>query len=534
MTSQAGHNAEELAARAAAGDAGALEQLRQHHFAPLYDFTVRLVRDAHDAAHIAGNAIAAAVSRAGEPGLGSTFRAEAFRAARETCLARLGSERGFASGLVLETPDAEELPQSAGAAAAASLVLATVARLEPKHRSALDLHFRQPLELAEVAHVLGVSEAEAAQGRVRLAKAAEDIAGAAVFLLLANNECRALNFRFGRLTGRPLSDGTRRLVQAHANSCAECAAVRQRVPSAITLYAGLPAAAPGLSASAHPAATQAAAIPDAEPAQAALTNCLPLAQTRTAPTPGRPAPRASRPAAYATVAGVAAPAPGLGGPSWRSPKVVVSFAAMLTLVAGASSLYLAARGGGGENRAAAGQAGLSAPMLHDSQATAAKETAVTGAAATEPAPAEPIAPTASLAAQSQSDAQGPAPSVTVAAPSVQALAPPPTPEPSASPTIPALPSIPARTPSATETPVPSASAPAVAQVTVVVPAATPPTPAATPTTSTTPDTATPTSTAAACMPTTTPLPGGESLEVDPDGPNCPEPPFVISLADIPE
>lgn len=237
---------------AARGDGDAFAELYDRHFDRVYDFVLRMVRDADEAADIAQETFLRAM-KALKPGeKEASFSTWVFTIARNLALSRLDRKKKTVTFANPELADEEEQPgpalhlidehrlgnpeEAARASDLAKLVWDAVAFLNPKESSVLDLHLRQGLDSAEIAEVMGISKGNAYTILSRLKDNLEEAVVTLVMVRAARQKCQELDALLASKSGALLSPAVRRLVIRHVDACPACQEERKKLLSPASLF----------------------------------------------------------------------------------------------------------------------------------------------------------------------------------------------------------------------------------------------------------------------------------------------------------
>lgn len=246
-----------LAGRARGGDLDSFGQLYDRYFHRVYDFTWRVMRDADAAADATRDIFLRAMRELPSLPKSQSFASWLFTMAHHTAVARAERTRatGAASALheeafgSFEVPDASRLLRPAiagGDHELAALVWDAVMALNARDYALLDLHVRQGLDSAELAHVLDVSAGTAAAIVTRMRAAAEGVITGYIVARRGSSSCPALQELLASVNFPPYADDVRRAVDVHIRTCATCQAQRKAIGAAPldVLGAFAPVAAP--------------------------------------------------------------------------------------------------------------------------------------------------------------------------------------------------------------------------------------------------------------------------------------------------
>jgi RNA polymerase sigma factor (sigma-70 family) len=241
---------EELERLAASGDRDAFGVLYERHGARLYDYLLRLTRNADDAADLMQETFVRALGamRPERAGAGR-FSAWLFTIAHNAALTRLG-RRSRVMPLAPAPDDAPApdyevsatvTPEAAAEAGELSaLVWEAAQALEPRQYSLLHLHVREGLDSAEIAQVLGVSTGNAYTMLSRLRKSFESAVAGLVMSRRARGTCPELDRILDAHGPEPINVALRKRIDDHTARCETCRAERRRLVSAAAILRAVP------------------------------------------------------------------------------------------------------------------------------------------------------------------------------------------------------------------------------------------------------------------------------------------------------
>jgi RNA polymerase sigma factor (sigma-70 family) len=159
---------EELAARAAAGDAAAFEQLFRRHQAALVNFAFRMLGDPDEAADAAQQAFVQVYLNLPRARLDLAFKPWLYRIARNQCLDRLRRRRlagpierdlDADEETLFDTRDTDPLPEELLERRDLQRLLAeAIQALPERYRAVVAMRYVTDLTFAEIGQALGVPE----------------------------------------------------------------------------------------------------------------------------------------------------------------------------------------------------------------------------------------------------------------------------------------------------------------------------------------------------------------------------------------
>ena len=259
----------ELVAAATVGDRAAFAALYDRHADALYDFAIRIVRDADLAADVVQGTYVKAWEQLSDGRAPTHFKAWLFTVARNAAIdeQRHGRRQIAADGdqtirFTAVDEHADSNPERlAQRRELADLVWGAAMGLSPRDYALLDMHVRQGMPAEELADALGVTRGAMYTRLSRLRTALAESVGA-VLLLRSRDRCNELNAISAQPA--PLDRRTRNRIQRHIRGCSVCSAREQHLVAPEALFAGLA----GLALIAAPAALRGKVVAGAVAAQA--------------------------------------------------------------------------------------------------------------------------------------------------------------------------------------------------------------------------------------------------------------------------
>ena len=236
-----------LVSRAVGGDLDSFGQLYDRYFGCIYDFCLRVTRDADEAADATRDVFAIALLQLSELSRASSFKSWVFTIAHNTAVTR--AESGGRAPLTVpshdeafgtfDAPDPSRLGDPAlatGDHELAALVWEAASALNPRDYALLDLHVRQGLESAEIARVLGVAKGTANTTVTRMKAAAGAVINSYVVARRGSKDCDDLRHVLAAHTFPPFSDDVRRAVDAHVEGCEKCRRSRAALVAPLLIF----------------------------------------------------------------------------------------------------------------------------------------------------------------------------------------------------------------------------------------------------------------------------------------------------------
>jgi DNA-directed RNA polymerase specialized sigma24 family protein len=237
--------------------------------APVYDFSLRLLRDEEAATAATAEALAAAFRRVVLDDGPADLQAVTYTCALEACLARAEGPAGAAAVAGDVRRDALQDRSSRPSSDQGSRVAAGLDSLDLPQRAALLLHDVQGLSAARLAVVFGVT-AEAAAALLFRSRVTFRAAFHALSAHAEDETCRQAEQAVAGTVGLGLSSGELERLRSHATYCRPCrTAMRRWRPGAFGLALALEQAPPPPEALAALPVFGAAAVAPALPATVA-------------------------------------------------------------------------------------------------------------------------------------------------------------------------------------------------------------------------------------------------------------------------
>jgi RNA polymerase sigma factor (sigma-70 family) len=220
---------EELAARSAEGGKDAFVELYERHYASIYDFAVRILRDPDAAADVVQGTFTRAWPALREGTRPSSVKAWLFGIARNLSIDELRRRRrlfpteGLGLGLAeLPDPAAFDPSETVETKELAELVWTSAAGLRAEEYALLDLHVRRGLSADELADSLGVRRGAVYTRLTRLRQALESAVATSLLIRHGRGRCAELDRLVASQRAQGAVDAGRRLFQSHVEDCARC------------------------------------------------------------------------------------------------------------------------------------------------------------------------------------------------------------------------------------------------------------------------------------------------------------------------
>jgi RNA polymerase sigma factor (sigma-70 family) len=220
---------EELAARSAEGGKDAFAELYERHYASIYDFAVRILRDPDAAADVVQGTFTRAWPALREGTRPSSVKAWLFGIARNLSIDELRRRRrlfpteGLGLGLAeLPDPAAFDPSETVETKELAELVWTSAAGLRAEEYALLDLHVRRGLSADELADSLGVRRGAVYTRLTRLRKALESAVATSLLIRHGRGRCAELDRLVASHRAQGAVDSGRRVFQSHVEDCTRC------------------------------------------------------------------------------------------------------------------------------------------------------------------------------------------------------------------------------------------------------------------------------------------------------------------------
>ena len=246
-----------LAALVTQGDQAAFASLYERYFDRIYDFVVRILRDADLAAEVVQGAFVSAWESLRKRDPPQHFKAWLYAIARNAALREVDRRKrllpefqetdGVEGSRFDAIADSGADPQTqAQHREVATLVWAAAAGLSPRDYSLLDMHLRQDLQPEEIATALDATRGNVYTMLSRLRDALEESVTAELLRRRGVDACQQLQQLTSGAT--ELTPALRRKIQQHLRSCDVCQETKRRqvAPAAIFAAIGTLALLPGL------------------------------------------------------------------------------------------------------------------------------------------------------------------------------------------------------------------------------------------------------------------------------------------------
>ncbi len=254
---------EQLVVAAQKGSRDDFAVLYQRYFDPIYDYLVRLTRSREMAADIAQDTFIRAMQKISQLEHPAAFKGWIYRIARSQALNRLEREKRSVATAPIENDDvlnplltqidtdrlgspmvAAEIEEVAG------LVWEAAEGLDERTYTVLDLTVRHGFDSAEIADVMGVSNANAYTMVSRMKDRVEAVIGAYVMARSTHHDCADLRAVVQGADLPPMTPELAKSVNRHVDECDVCDSKRRNLVAPSNIMAAFAAVAPpeGLAA----------------------------------------------------------------------------------------------------------------------------------------------------------------------------------------------------------------------------------------------------------------------------------------------
>ena len=240
---------EELAERSARGDLDAFAELYERHFAALYDFAFRTVRDRDFAADVVQDTFTKAWQGLAKSSPVKNAKAWLYAIARNVAVdelrrrqrvVNLDDDNSDAVGFTnFEPPGASDPAAAVTHKEMVNLVWSAASGLSASDYTLLDLHVRRDLTVDEISESLGLQKGAVYTRLTRLRHSVEESVNAYVLARVGRRDCAVLDGLLGRTDAQTMTPELRRVITQHLSECERCTSNRRRFVSPIQILAGL-------------------------------------------------------------------------------------------------------------------------------------------------------------------------------------------------------------------------------------------------------------------------------------------------------
>jgi RNA polymerase sigma factor (sigma-70 family) len=242
----------ELIAKAGQGDRAAFEALYERHFRGLYDFALRIVRDADLAADVVQSTFVKAWDAAQKQKGVENVKAWLYTVAHNLAIDELRMRKRFVGPREGQPPDEEGFPfaipdpsRLADPEAVVqdrelvALVWDSAAALNPQEYALLDLHLRRGLDADELAEHLNLGKGAVYTRLSRLRGSLEEAVTTTLLMRRGRRECAELDTLLAKLRATEATQPVRRAIKEHLEECEVCQESKRRFVSPAEIFAGI-------------------------------------------------------------------------------------------------------------------------------------------------------------------------------------------------------------------------------------------------------------------------------------------------------
>jgi RNA polymerase sigma factor (sigma-70 family) len=241
----------ELIVRAGQGNRDAFGALYERHFHGLYDFVLRIVRDADLAADIVQSTFVKAWDAAVQQKGVENVRAWLYTIAHNLAIDELRLRKRFVEprdeardeeGFPFAIPDTSRLSDPENVVRdreIVSLVWDSAAALNPQEYALLDLHLRRGLDADELAEHLGLAKGAVYTRLSRLRDSLEEAVTTTLLMRRGRRDCEQLDTLLAELRATEATQPVRRAIKEHLKECERCQESKRRFASPAEIFAGI-------------------------------------------------------------------------------------------------------------------------------------------------------------------------------------------------------------------------------------------------------------------------------------------------------
>jgi RNA polymerase sigma factor (sigma-70 family) len=242
----------ELLAQVGQGNRDAFGALYERHFPGLYDFALRIVRDADLAADVVQSTFVKAWEAARKQKGVENVKAWLYTIAHNLAIDELRLRRRFVAPRQDEAPGEEGFPFAIPDPSRLSdpeavmrdrelvaLVWDSAAALNPQEYALLDLHLRRGLDADELAEHLGLAKGAVYTRLSRLRDALEEAVSTTLLMRRGRRDCERLDALLVQIRAAEATQPVRRAIKQHLNDCEQCQESKRRFVSPVEIFAGI-------------------------------------------------------------------------------------------------------------------------------------------------------------------------------------------------------------------------------------------------------------------------------------------------------
>jgi RNA polymerase sigma factor (sigma-70 family) len=241
----------ELIERAEQGDRDAFAALYERHFQGLYDFALRIVRDADLAADVVQSTFVKAWDAARKQKGVENVKAWLYTITHNLAIDELRLRKRLAEPstdgaddarfpFALADPskfsDPEAVVQDRELV---ELVWEAAAALNPQEYALLDLHLRRGLDADELSRHLSLAKSAVYTRLSRLRDSVEEAVTSTLLMRRGRRECLDLDWLLEELRATEVTHPVRRAIKQHLEDCERCQESKRRLVSPAAIFAGI-------------------------------------------------------------------------------------------------------------------------------------------------------------------------------------------------------------------------------------------------------------------------------------------------------
>jgi RNA polymerase sigma factor (sigma-70 family) len=241
----------DLIAQAGQGNRDAFGALYERYFQGLYDFALRIVRDADLAADVVQSTFVKAWEAAQQQKGVENVKAWLYTIAHNLAIDELRLRKRFVEprrdevseeGFPFAIPDLSRLSDPETVMRdreLVALVWDSAAALNPQEYALLDLHLRRGLDADELADHLGLAKGALYTRLSRLRDSLEEAVTTALLMRRGRPACERLDALLVKLRATEVTQPVRRAIKAHLTECERCQESKRRFVSPAEIFAGI-------------------------------------------------------------------------------------------------------------------------------------------------------------------------------------------------------------------------------------------------------------------------------------------------------
>jgi RNA polymerase sigma factor (sigma-70 family) len=241
----------ELIERAEQGDRDAFAALYERHFQGLYDFALRIVRDADLAADVVQSTFVKAWDAARKQKGVENVKAWLYTITHNLAidelrlrkrLAEPSSDGADESGYPFALADPSKFSDPEAVVQdreLVELVWEAAAGLNPQEYALLDLHLRRGLDADELSRHLSLAKSAVYTRLSRLRDSLEEAVTSTLMMRRGRRDCIDLDWLLEELRATEITQPVRRAIKQHLEDCERCQESKRRLVSPAAIFAGI-------------------------------------------------------------------------------------------------------------------------------------------------------------------------------------------------------------------------------------------------------------------------------------------------------